>query len=433
MKAMRDPLDATDARLSAWMVEDGQDRGSREALATALSRARATRQRRRWSMPLGWPPIGGLGGAVVPVPAMTLMVAGLLVLALLAALLLAASRPTVPKPFGPAGNGLIAYASGGRLYVAMPDGTGARRLVETPGSQWGPAFSPAGDRIAYWAKPPDGPHQLIVANADGSAPRDVVAGSGAAPMAAHVAPVWSPDGQALAVVVQATGSDARLVVARTDGGGVRELPVPHGQLSDVAWSPDGQLLAYRRITDPTVAIVIVGLDGSRERTLVSETIGPSEAGDPGQHAYGLRRTMQGFRWSPLSSRIAYTSGAGDVIVVDEDGMLHPVGADPAVAEFNPVWSPSGARLAYVTDDGDALMVADVDDPGRQRLAQAWTASPCLLFWSPDERSLLGSQDGARCPESSGRLVLLDLDSGHVRQLPDDVLADGQPSWQRVLP
>ena len=54
----------------------------------------------------------------------------------------------------------------------------------------------------------------------------------------------APDGARLAVVVGAYGSDGRVLVMDVTGDNV--TAVTHGAVStaSVAWSPDGQLLAY---------------------------------------------------------------------------------------------------------------------------------------------------------------------------------------------
>jgi Tol biopolymer transport system component len=142
--------------------------------------------------------------------------------------------------------------------------------------------------------------------------------------------------------------------------------------------------------------------------------------------------MQGFAWSPDGSEIAYSSSSADIKAVDVTGRVRLLAADPDVAEFNPVWSPTGTRLAFFGDNGESIVVAGRDGGSARIYAATSLAKPCLLFWSPDERSLLGSQ-GARCPEAAGRLVALDLETGQGTPLGVEISADGLPSWQRVVP
>ena len=53
----------------------------------------------------------------------------------------------------PGGNGLIAFTSSRdgdvEIYLMNPDGTGQRRLTNSPGSDSQPSWSPDGTRIAF--------------------------------------------------------------------------------------------------------------------------------------------------------------------------------------------------------------------------------------------------------------------------------------------
>lgn len=426
---MNEPIDL---RLAQWLA-DGPDTGARESLARTLETTRATAQRPRWRFPSAWLPLGpAVPRAGRPIPVATILIVALVATALVVAALVAGSRPRLPAPFGIAGNGGIAYASGGEIFVTDPDGTNPRPLAATGGTQSAPAFTPTGDRIAFWSLPTTGPAQLIVANADGSAARDVLGGVVSRAVATKTAPAWSPDGSELAFVLRERPTSSRLFIARADGRGVRELPVGTGVIADPAWSPAGDRLAFRRTVDPDVSIVTVRPDGTDPRTLVTETVGPSGPDDPGGHGYNLGRTMQGFGWSPDARRIAFTSASADVKVVDLEQGLRSIADDPASAEFNPAWSPSGRWLAYYASDGEAIVIADVDGTARRRLDAAWTSHPCLLFWSPDERHLLSS-NGPSCPDAAGQLVAMNLETGVATRLPDEVRADDLPSQRRVAP
>jgi Tol biopolymer transport system component len=421
-----------DPRFAAWLA-DGAERGSRDGLLRTLEVTRRTPQRGAWRYPSRWLPVSfGAWGSGAPRAIAYVLLVAILLIALLTAALVVGSRPHLPAPFGLAGNGLIAYASRGEIYVAEPDGSGARLLPSEAGRRFGPAFSPTGDRLAYWSQPVSGgPVSLIVAKADGSDPRTVIADPDITRDGTQTAPSWAPDGSALAFST-ANGDRSELVIVRLDSREFRTVPLESGAIDTVSWSPSGQVIAFRRTADPVVSLVIVAADGSDERELVSETIADSPPGDPGAHAYNLRRAMQGFAWSPDGSEIAYSSSSADIKAVDVTGRVRLLAADPDVAEFNPVWSPTGTRLAFFGDNGESIVVAGRDGGSARIYAATSLAKPCLLFWSPDERSLLGSQ-GARCPEAAGRLVALDLETGQGTPLGVEISADGLPSWQRVVP
>lgn len=84
------------------------------------------------------------------------------------------STPTVPPPTPtrrPAGVGQIAFVSNrdgnDEIYVMNPDGSNQRRLTNTPGEDWHPAWSPDGTKILFQCMS-GGTFNVCVVNADGS-------------------------------------------------------------------------------------------------------------------------------------------------------------------------------------------------------------------------------------------------------------------------
>ncbi len=77
-------------------------------------------------------------------------------LLLVAIALYAGSRPRVPPPFGPAANGLVAYAQDGDIYTVDPV-TGTRHLIMTGRDiDSDPRWSPNGLRLAFLRVSGDG-------------------------------------------------------------------------------------------------------------------------------------------------------------------------------------------------------------------------------------------------------------------------------------
>lgn len=91
------------------------------------------------------------------------------------------------------------------------------------------------------------------------------------------------------------------------------------------------------------------------------------------------------------------------------------------------WSPDGDRFAFVVFAQGDNQVAIADAARRridQRLEIAGADAVLNVSWSPDGRSLALS--GARAGVSD--LYLVDVDTGQVRRLTDDLYMDIQPSW-----
>ena len=213
----------------------------------------------------------------------------------------------------------------------------------------------------------------------------------------EAAPALSPDG--LQVAFESQG---RLVVGNSDGTGVRRVT---GFVNDAqpSWSPDGRTLVFTR--------------GAGLWSVV-----------PGRSAirFPLDRAFKGEHpaWSPDGERIAFTlhdqPGNVDVyLLVPESGELTQLTSDPA-HESDPAWSPDGGQLAYVFAAPGVselrIMAADGTSP---RVVASGTAFECPE-WSPDGTRLLVRREG--------RLVVLGLNGGLVRELPSDGCGD----WGRAL-
>lgn len=236
----------------------------------------------------------------------------------------------VPREFGvqspawrPDGRAL-AFVSSRRgapgIFLVNDDGTGLRPLVARGDTGTGdPAFSPDGRHIAYIRS-----NRLLVARGDGSRPRNLVRQG-----VALYRPTWSPDGTRIAfvldtlsmdtsicVVTVATGrvrhitsgpdwdsgpawsSDGRwiafvrnpqtsdvgqLALMRPDGGGIR-FPAPRfGDVTHLAWSPDGRELVFSRKIAPDSELFRLELESGRVRKVTRNSISDT------QPAWGPRR------------------------------------------------------------------------------------------------------------------------------------------------
>jgi tricorn protease len=177
------------------------------------------------------------------------------------------------------------------LFVARGDVFAApikfgvnRNLTRTSGAH---------DRHARWS--PDGTKILYVSDATGEDQLTVVDASGdgkpltlTTTFAAMLqAPEWAPDGKRIAV----GDKDGRLFVVLAQGGKVTEVvQAQRGRITDHAWSPDGQFLAFSMSDANTLSSLhLWSVADGKLRRLTDETFEESTpAWDPeGQFLYFL--------------------------------------------------------------------------------------------------------------------------------------------------
>ncbi|HJN17873.1 MAG TPA: hypothetical protein QGH10_20400, partial [Armatimonadota bacterium] len=119
-------------------------------------------------------------------------------------------------------NGLIAYAdreagdaspmtSGVEIYTVRPDGTQRKRLTDSMGGNFLPAWSPDGKRIAFMSTRTGVP-EIWIMDADGTGQRQITLGGGT------FLPAWSPDGRQIACT-----SHGQIWLIDADGGSPRQL------------------------------------------------------------------------------------------------------------------------------------------------------------------------------------------------------------------
>ena len=245
--------DRLERELTTWFAETALPQ-TPDWTSDILAATGTMRQRPRWSFPTRWLP-----ASVIPrlprltrqtVPWRTIALLGALVLLLAAAVALyVGSRPRLPAPFGPAANGLVAYAELGEIWTVDPV-TGVReRIVTLGGGNVAPRWSRDGTRLAFLRPAKGSGQSLAITNADGSGLVESKGEPLVDPDTDSIA--WSPDGRWVAVVANARPPRAlgdfaprTTYLVDTTTGKVRDLVTP-GIDTELYWRPpDGRQLMY---------------------------------------------------------------------------------------------------------------------------------------------------------------------------------------------
>ena len=159
---------------------------------------------------------------------------------------------------------------------------------------------------------------------------------------------------------------------------------------------------------PRPTLWIVDADGSGERQL---------------HVTGTD-----FDWAPDGNRLVVGDSWSFSIVNAATGEVErePVNAYDAVWE--PRWSPDGSEIAYLyCDDGRCgIRAVAPDGSGSRILYETGSQAPSGLSWSPDSTRIAFIRGtGGGIP---GRLSVLDVDSGVVRQVSPTPAFHTETTW-----
>ena len=340
--------------------------------------------------------------------------------------------PTPPTASGPKVILFVSTRDGtADIYRMNEDGTDQVRMTENGRDNESPTWSADGQQIAFLSHEPGDTSDtaishLFVMASDGTGSTDLTPELGQS--IEELA--WSPDGQQIAFVANPTpGGDAfsgtNIYVMKRDGSDL--VQITHMDPGSVGcwsptWSPDGSKLVFICRALMNVGIAIANAGGSDAWSF-----------DQGQ----VNRIM----WLPSGARIGYAGGmCGDVGVINAEFMLThgDRGAGPwpcldqdfdalGVGPTHPygvAWSPlHDTVLAVQTLDnmqivdlaGYTVLVAQI---GSTRL----NGPPS---WSPDGGRVVFAAEDAGDYE----IYVLNREGNELAQLTDNEADDFMPAWQ----
>jgi len=288
---------------------------------------------------------------------------------------------------------------------------------------WAVRGSSPGRGIVFEAKV-HGLYQLFTINPDGSHLRQIthlVVRNSSIPGVEQAA--WSPDGKTIIFDSDYERTKEHVISLFTigpDGSGLKRVPLYLGQfVGEPAYSPSGKMISFTWDENGSAlhqqGIEVANAAGSDAQRLT--WVDHPDAFD------------QRSNWSPDGEWIAYTEvrgpGQSAILKMRPDGTGIVELTPWAMAANNAKWSPDGSRIAFNSHNDpqpgeDAnLYTMRPDGTGMVQLTHyaGGKLNAYVGGWSPDGKQIVFHLRGAN-PDAPGvnQLFILDVDSGHVRQL-----------------
>ena len=289
------------------------------------------------------------------------------------------------------------------IFSLDPEEAELVNLTKSAASEYAPAFSPDGTRLAFLSG--DDSHntlQVIALNKETDSRTAVSKIDGS-----HRDHRWAPSGDRLAYIVQ-NGGEPSTHVADSDGSSAMELTtiVAH---EVGGWSHDGSSVVFTVRGGPGQGIYIRNPDGVNEVRLTDQ---------PDYNPV----------WSPNSHKIAFISerdGNPEIYVMNSDTTELIRITQSSSIEYDIAWSPDGRKIAFVSDrDGNPeIYVVDIRGDEVSRLTRN-SVRDDQPVWSRDGKRIafVSYLDG------DGEIVMMDADGKNQQRLTNNGYDDYAPTW-----
>jgi Tol biopolymer transport system component len=296
---------------------------------------------------------------------------------------------------------LLLMAADGSLWAADTRSEKVQRLTVSPGGgDDTPAVSPDGQRVAFTTASRD--YDIVAVPLDGAPLRPI-----AATARNEYSPSWSNSGR-MAYITDRSGQDE---VWLRDAQGDFERPVvTQSDFTDeapstvylAAISRDGERVAFERSTRTSVgALWICPANGGRP-TLVPTPNSPSP---------------DGLAWSPDGNLLAFLGASdGRQLEIAQIGSDHPPAILPARCGAAPAWSPDGHWIACGVPADSAILLISPDGKESRKLPSParTSAQGFVTVWSQDSTTLYVASSSSE----QARLDAIDVRTAFTRHIAD---------------
>jgi TolB protein len=233
------------------------------------------------------------------------------------------------------------------IFIMDYDGHNQRRITNHRSTSMSPAWSPAGDAIAYTSFLGGYPGVYVADLVSGRKRALVTSGS------LNISPSYSPDGSQIAFARSLEGN-VEIFTCDRNGGNLRRLTNSPAIDTNPAWSPKANQIAFTSSRGGNPHIYLMDSDGAGQRRITFEG------------TYN-----DGAAWSPDGGRVAFTSrrdGVFQIAVVNVASQETRVLTSGGGENESPAFSPDGRKIVFTSrrSGQKQLYVMDASDGGNLR-------------------------------------------------------------------
>lgn len=266
----------------------------------------------------------------------------------------------------------------GRVFTMFADGSGLTQLT-TDSEACCPTWSPDGNQIAFIGM--GGNSTLYRIDLDGGPTTQLLSGI------SLFSPAWSPNGHLIAFSFGEGEDWASIYSLKLDDASMNRLTWSDGEENSPAWSPDGRMIAFSKAiyhkeeSGPTRVQFDIHLMDADGKNMVRLTNRGQVAGD--------------IAWSPDGTMLAFAcvhseTGMTEICVINVDGsdfryLTHTKTSTQLWHSMShPSWSPDGRQIAFECTEGVnvediAICIMNSDGSGIVELTKGYDPA-----WQPKQ-------------------------------------------------
>jgi Tol biopolymer transport system component len=243
---------------------------------------------------------------------------------------------------------------------------------------------------------------------------------------ADMVPAFSPDGQTLAFVRLSSGRVSDIYLAPIGGGEPRRLTFDNREIDGLAWTPDGREIVFPSDRGGGYGLWRISVTGDTPERL---TVGGDNDFSPPLSPQGNRLAV-----SRQGNRLAYVQSAFDTNIwrteiPESKGRSNP--PTKLIASTNldqgPQYSPDGKRIAFESTRSGSYEIWVCDSNGANLVQlTSFDRTTGTPRWSPDGRRIAFDSR----IETHSDIYVISAEGGSPRRLTTETSDDVVPSWSR---